>query len=357
MSRKSLVLPIILTMLLSGCGINVQATQPKKTPKTLPVTSVKEIAYQFKTDMGQIITVVDDTSIDGVYTTPKSTIDTQCSRMPIEIQIGDFLIDIGFAEEDQKNSINDNVYQGIYGAMIDELLNARSGKTSKNTRDKLDVYKDLYPNNVIDTLGNFSGKDLSKGRETIWSSSPVNYTAYCDIQPFNLPVITATTKLDTGEYLVIHCLASIDSGYWQLEDFPSLADVLTKNLKSMSTERYDDNIEAMHTGYKKAASTLCSVINNIKVGDYSTEYVVLSLDNKSIYQSNFGVDTSLYDKYAFIRLDDNSIYLVYESNGLKGCECIAGDIEHSLSTDWDTYDTQTTDSTTGIVYHFNWVLN
>ena len=46
MSKKLLVLPIILTMLLSGCGINVQATQPKKTPKTLPVTSVKEIAYQ-----------------------------------------------------------------------------------------------------------------------------------------------------------------------------------------------------------------------------------------------------------------------------------------------------------------------
>jgi hypothetical protein len=357
MRKVCVISLLVLTLALTGCGAAADAHVDDVTT-ALPVDSVRDIAYQFKTDLGQVITVVDDPDIEAVYTTPTSTIDTACTRVPIEIGIGDFIVDIGFCSADNGTIANNNIYQNMYTEVIDQFLSEESSSSlTKSSREKLQAYAQVYPNKIIQTTVNFTGKDLRKDVETVWSASPVDYTDYTKIQVFNLPVITASVPLSTGEILIVHCLATTESGYWQLDELPSLVDIITKDYSDKTTEDFTDEINSMQEGYLRAADVLCSILNNILVGDYSNEYVILSLDSTSLYASDFGIDTSKFDMYAFIRLEDNSIYLVYEKNGLKGCECIAGDSTHTLSTDWDTYDTKTVDETTGDTYVFTWVIN
>ena len=68
------------------------------------------------------------------------------------------------------------------------------------------------------------------------------------------------------------------------------------------------------------------------------------------------VNTKAYDRYSYIRLSD-AIYVVYEKNGMHGVDCIAGNSNHELTTDWDEYDTFVVDTVSNTTYNFTWSAN
>lgn len=356
MKKVQILLAVLCSMLLTGCTFNSQAVSPGSNGSTsLPLTEIRDIAYQFRTDLGQIITIRDNPDIEAVYTTPTATIDAICTRMPVQITIGDFIVEIGFVSPDKAQNANVNIYQNLYKEVVNKMLTAKDGGTlTEQLREKLSAYTVVYPTEITESCIEFTGKDLPKKTSSVWSASPVDYSGYGDFDKFNLPVATVTQKLKTGEVLVCHCLATTDSGYWKLEEIPTLVDLLSEENVSLSSKDYSEQINTMKQGYSSAAQILTNILPDIQIGDYSEDYVVLSLDSDKLILSNYGVNTDYYDNYAFIRLQDNSIYIVYEKNGVHGADCVAGDRNHMLSTDWDTYDTKTVDQTDNVEYKFTW---
>ena len=333
------------------------------TPKdvnveSLPSNYVRDVAYQFRTDLGQIITVLNDYSLDAEYGTPTTTVDTQCKRVPIQIIRDGFIIEIGFAAPEFQQTANVNVYKNLFSTAMDRMLTSSTGSNiGQGVRDKLAVYEDVYPISILDTTVNFEGKDINDSATT-WSASPVNYSVVNPNFPkFKLPVVTATVPLNTGEVLICHCLASVDSGYWTINNLPTLADLLKDDYVLSNVDIYKDNIAKMEEGYNRALRMLIDIVPDILIGDYSNEYVILSLDSSTIQYNNFGINTDVFDKYAYLRLRDNSIYLLYENSGVKSVLCVAGNQKHELSTDWSDNNLSTVDSSDGNTYTFTWVVN
>lgn len=352
------MLVLTFIVVLSGCG-QYSAIEFDRSPQ--PVTtlgkknSVQGVAFEFVTPCDEYITVIQDTENDVSYKVPTDILDPRMASTPIQIRKGNYIIDVGYANADVGSSIDDNLYAVIYDAVVQSYITKTEGNITDELRALLLNYKSVYPNKVYRSSHTFTGADSTVSK---WSDSVIDFSLYTNIEAFKFPIVTCTYPLKSGEYLVAHCYATLDSGMWFLDNLPAYLDVATKpEYENKTTDDYMDYIVQMQEAYNECVNFLQTELPNICIGDLSDTYTIVSLSNTTSDNYTYGVDVSMYDKYAFIVLSDSSVYLVYEKNGVRALECIAGDSTHNLSTNWDKYDTKIADSDTKEVYNFTWKTN
>lgn len=315
----------------------------------------QDVAFQFVTSCGEYITVVQDTVNDVSYRIPTSPLDSRLRSTPIQICKGNYVIDIGFASADLNSHVDDNIYGVIYKSIIDEYLEENSDKFNERFRSLLKDYDNVYKNHIYRDDLTFTDGNL---QSTKWSDAVVDLSLYTKMTEYKLPVVTCTHKLTSGEYLVARCYATLDSGLWYLNDLPAYLDVaLSDDYIDKTNSDYAEYITSMQEAYDNCLQLLQTELPYICIGDYSDKYTVIPMNNLTTDVNTYGVDTSMFDTYAFITLSDGSVYLVYEKNNVRAVECVMGDSNHNLSTDWDKYDTSVVDKDTGEVYNFTWTTN
>lgn len=356
---KYLFLAVILCISVvvpTGCGsINaIEETSIDNVNTSVSnENSVQEVAFEFKTDGGEYITVVQDTTNDIHYQVPSDILDPRLTATPIQLNKGDYVIDIGFANSSIGSAIDDNLYSVIYDAIVQKYLESTKDELSDEFNAALLNYSKAYPNTVYMRAETFAGADRN---DTRWSDATINLTDYTDLQEFKFPIVSVSYKLKSGEYLVAHCYATLNSGKWHLDDIPAYLDVVSSD-KKVSSSKYETYILDMLSAYDNCVNMLKEELSYIHVGDLSDEYTIVSLSNQSDDNYTYGVDVSDYDAYAFVVLSDASVYLAYEKNGIKAVDCIAGDSSHNIATDWDRYDTKLVDVDSGEEYDFTWKRN
>lgn len=357
--RKFIVVIICVCLFLCGCGnvevkssgkeVNIQNTKP-----LMSRNGVQGVAYEFRTAGGEYITVIQNTVDDVTYKVPTEVLDARVDSTPIQIRNGDYVIDIGYANQGIGDEVNANVYGTIYGEVVNTYLQSTED-ISDELKSLLMNYTHAYPNNAYRSTKGFAGRDVN---DTIWSDSVVDLTDYSLIKKFNFPIVTCSIKLDSGEYLVAHCYATLQSGYWELDNIPAYLDVATnRDYINVTQDDYIQYITVMKDAYNRCCKFMSTELDNIHIGDLSNQYTIVSLSNTTSENYTYGVDVSEYDKYAFVVLKDSSVYMCYENNGIRAYECIAGDATHDLTPSWEEDNTKLVDNSSGDSYDFTWKVS
>lgn len=352
-------------LLLTGCGQKEKPVQETEAEvesvadtEEVDDIKVKDIAYMFKTKRGQLVTVVDPVDYKATYVVPTKSLDVVCDKIPISMLVGDYIVDIGYASDKAKKQLETNLYNLLYGEVVKKLRSNTDTQFSDKSLSKLNNAAIAFPDEELKPPKQFKGADILDKAETVWTACPVDYTLWTNASVFRLPIVTAYVQMKSGEYLVARCYASTKSEYWTLDSMPNyikLSNDETSELYDFG--KYRDKIKLSNDGYRGALSTLKQVIPDIRVEDASKDYVVLDVKHSSQDIPALSVDTSLYDRFAFVRLTDNSIWIVYEKNGMRAVQCLAGDTKHELTTDWDETNVETTDKEDGHTYKFAWRFN
>lgn len=355
---RKLLSVMLLCCLVTGCSFTEKPKVVTGQAKMADKIEAGDIAYQFRTDRGQIITVAHDLSYTLEYTTPSVLIDNRYSRVPIEVHSDGFFAQIGFLPADVEPPTYINFYKHMYLDILDALDESSDGViVNDNLRSNVvSCVDNIFPNKTVNTQIVVTGKDLDPSAVTTVSCTTVDYSDYSLCRPFNLPIVSAIVPLRTGEYLCVQALATKESGYWLFDDFPNIRDLLNGSYGDSDLAEYSGSIIKMQEGYNKALQFLGLVMDDIFIEDKSNDYVVVSLDSGKFSAKRSLVNTAVYDKYSYVRLPD-AIYIVFEKNGMHGVECLAGNSTHELSTDWDEYDTFVVDEASNTTYNFTWNAN
>lgn len=356
--RIKLIPLLCLCLALVGCSTPSGLMADRTVQRTAALgkkSTSQDVAFQFVTSCGEYVTIVQDTENDVSYKIPKNALDSRLAHTSVQICKDQYVIDIGYADASIGSSIDDNLFGVIYETVIDEYITDNDKKITDRFKSLLRDYSTVYKNSVYREDYTFTGGNL---QSTKWSDAVVDLSLYTQMQPYKLPVVTCTYKLSSGEYLVAHCYATLDSGLWYLGDIPAYLDVaLSDDYANKTNSDYAEYLTPMQDAYNDCVQLLQQELPYICIGDYSDDYTIVPLNNLTTNRSTYGVDTSMFDTYAFVTLSDDSVYLVYEKNNVRAVECVSGNSEHNLSTDWDKYNTVLVDIDTGEVYNFTWETN
>lgn len=345
---------LLLCTLVSGCespsAIETPIAESKYDP---PADTPKEVAYAFGTEHGETITVVQDDESGVTYAKPVSTLDSRLIDTPLQICKDNYIIDIGYASADVGEDVNSNIYAVIYESVIDEYLNDPDYKSNDALREVLNDYTKVYPDVTYHSNDAFA--DVAPN-STVWSDAVVDLSSYTNIERFKLPIVSASYRLNSGEYLVAHCYADTSSGAWAIKDIPAYLDVaLSNEYSDISASKYSSNISTMAKAYDECKELLASQLGNIYVKDMSSSYAIVPLNDKLRIQSTYGIDVSQYDAYAFVTIEDMSVYFVHMRNEVIAVECVVGDSTHDITASGDKYATKLVDNDTGEEYNFDWI--
>lgn len=313
---------------------------------TVKTTNPDQIGYQFITEKGKCITVESNNNFK--WYVPESYLNMNISAAPIEFATNDnVVVTIGYSGVDTAQKVDGNVYKILYSSMLDNFIQqiGRGDQIRDRLKDSLDMYpKESYK--LKDTDYSFDIDRLTVTRSiaayTYFSDSAVDYY---------LPCLQASIELDNGEKVVVFAQASTSTGLWDRTVLPTPFELTLGQTFDVTDIKVLEDIQKQCTGYyDKIERHLVEALKLIHLGDLSDSYRLVSLN----YTNNYGVDVSRFAKYCFLRLQDGSVYLLYEENNMKCVQFISGDNTHQIPAEWTQFKMEVEDLTDGTIYEFEW---